>query len=181
MKFLEAKSDVGQAKLETAEKRLKELSQSEQQDFHFQDQNVSLKTTVANLETNQEDLKHAISDMDIKLQKSKSDSDILLDEKNRVAKAKEFIEGQLNLKNKEFDELHAENIKLKSDKSGLIIQVDTMENENLSLERELEDKTIQLKDGLENVAIRIKNQRKSFEENLKELKDFKAKKTSTRY
>ena len=145
--------------------RNSQLSQFEQQDFSFQDQNVSLQTTVANLETNQEALKHAISDMDIKLQKSKNDSDDLLDEKNWVEKAKEFIEGQLNLKNK-------------SENRGLIIKVDTMENENLGLKRELEDKTIQLKEGLENVAIRIRIQRKAFEENLKELKDFKAKKIS---
>ena len=158
--------------------RNSKLSQFEQQDFSFQDQNVPLQTTVANLETYQESLKHAISNMDIKLQASKNDSVELLDEKNRVEKAKELIEGQLNLKNKEFDELHVEITKLKSDKRELIIKVDTMENANLALKRELEDKTIQLREGLENVAIRIRNQRKSYEENLQELKDFKAKKIS---
>ena len=53
-----------------------------------------------------------------------------------------------------------------------------MESDKVALKRELEDKNKQLKEGLENAAIRIKNQKKSFEDNLKELKDYKAKKIS---
>ena len=53
-----------------------------------------------------------------------------------------------------------------------------MEAENSALRKELEDKNNQLKEGLENIAIRMKSRRESFEENLRELKDFEAKKVS---
>jgi lipoate synthase len=50
-----------------------------------------------------------------------------------------------------------------------------MESDKVALKRELKEKNNQLNGGLENVAIQIRNRRKSFEENLKELKDFKEK------
>ena len=66
----------------------------------FHDQNVSRQSTVAKLESNQEALKHTLSDMEIKLQKSENDKADLLDEKNCVGKAKEIIEVRLDMKQK---------------------------------------------------------------------------------
>ena len=77
----------------------------------FLDQNVSLQSVVANLESDQEAFKHTISDMDIKLQKSKNEIIDLLAEKNCVVKAKESIEGQFNMKTQDFNKLHAETLK----------------------------------------------------------------------
>ena len=75
------------------------------------------------------------------------------------------------MKNQDFNELHDETLKLKNEKRELVKKVDTMETETIALRRELENNKNWLKEGLENVEIRIKSQRKSFEENLKELKD----------
>ena len=61
---------------------------------------MSRQSTVAKLESNQEALKHALSDMEIKLQKSENDKADLLDEKNCVGKAKEIIEVRLDMKQK---------------------------------------------------------------------------------
>ena len=147
-----------------------QLPEFEQQDSSIQGQNMFLQTEVANLESDQEAFKHAISDMDSKLQKSKTEIADLLSEIKCEIKAKELIEGQLTMKNQDFNELHDETLKLKNEKREL----DTMETETIALRKELEDNKNRLKEGLEKVELKIKSQRKSFEENLKELKDFKA-------
>jgi hypothetical protein len=71
--------------------------------------------------------------MEIKLQKSTNDKADLLDEKNCVGKAKEIIEVQLDMKQK-----NLMNFMLKSEKRGLIKKVNNMESDKVASTRELD-------------------------------------------
>ena len=156
--------------------RNSQLAEFEQQHPWIQDQNKYLQAVAGDLESDQEAFKHTISDLGMKLQKSKTEIADLMAEVNCAVKAKEFTESQLVIKNHDFNELNAEFLKVKNEKKELVKNVDTVQKEVIALRKQLEAKSNQLKEGLDNVAIRMASQRKSFEENLKDLKDFKAQK-----
>ena len=115
------------------------------------------KATVAQFETDQEAFKHAIEDLDIKLQKSKAEVATLIYEKNLVVKAKEISDVKLDDQNLEISKLKNSSKSLKAEIEALKKETNSLSNAVKIKEKEINKIKVKNENNSENL-LKVKNE-----------------------